>query len=101
MTTKSRNPLKQNETLANTVKIKAMGISCEVDTDLLDDLSFFADIRSLQDGDISVFPRMLKTIFGDKWNEIEKQLAENGRVRVTKATEFFMAVFEELNAKKS
>ena len=82
------------------VRVRALGVDVEVDTDVFDDFDLVDDLGALQDGDIFVLPRLLKNLFGEDFPRIRRELADSdGKLTATRAAEFFGEVIKEANAK--
>lgn len=85
---------------AGTVNVEVMGLEVEISPDVFDDFDVIEDFGRMQDGDIFVFPKLVKILFGDDFNRIRKHLeGDDGRLTVTKATEFFTEVIKAVEAK--
>lgn len=82
------------------IEVTALGITVEIAENAFDDFDVIEDFGKMQDGDIFVFPKLVKSLFGDDFARIRKHLQnEEGKLTVTKATEFFTEVIKEVGAK--
>lgn len=75
------------------------GISVKVPKDAMDDMEVVEMFGELQDGNIFVFPKLAKTLFGDEYQKVMNALAgSDGRTKVSDASDFFIKVLNACNA---
>lgn len=80
---------------AKTVTVS--GVKVTVSADALDDFELLDDLASLQDGNGSRLPAILRRLVGDEYKRVLDDLrAENGRVTVVRASEFITELFKEI-----
>ena len=73
------------------------GVKVSVAADVLDDFELLDDLSSLQDGNGSRLPAILKRLVGDDYKRVLDGLrSDSGRVSVTSASEFITELFKEI-----
>lgn len=82
------------------IDVEVMGITVSVSSNAFDDFDIIEDFGKLQDGNIFVFPKLVRHLFRDDFARIRKHLEDGeGKLTVTKATEFFTGVIQAVEAK--
>lgn len=81
--------------------VEVRGIRVAVDEDIFNDIEILDMFDELDSGNVLKLPKLLKRIFGDKWHEISKRLAnKNGRVPADTAAKFLADVMDAAGLKK-
>ena len=77
--------------------VEAMGIRAEIDQGALDDFEILEAMDELERGNVLKVPFLLRSIFGDGWGDVERQLRdERGKLTASKATEFLLETFQSM-----
>lgn len=79
-------------------RVVVRGIKLKIRKDAMDDIDLVEDLGELQDGNIFVLPRVLKRLFGSKYEVVKEQLAHDGITKASEMTEFFEEVLTACNA---
>lgn len=88
------------EAEAGRVHVEVMGVEADVDMRVFDDLDLVDMLDDFQNGDALKFKKILKRIFRDQADSVFAELrGERGVLPVSRASEFFVAVMEAVEAK--
>ncbi|HIW77047.1 MULTISPECIES: hypothetical protein [Gordonibacter] len=80
-------------------KVTVKGITVEVSADVMDDIDMLEWIGEMQEGNIFVFPKILRRMFGDNYAVVKEKLStEHGITTTTEMTDFFTGVMNALSA---
>lgn len=79
-------------------KVTVKGITVEVPTDVMDDIDMLEWIGEMQEGNIFVFPKILRRMFGDNYVVVKEKLSTDGITTTTEMTDFFTGVMNALSA---
>ena len=82
-----------------TVDVTVDGISVSVEREAMNDIDVVEWLGDMQDGNIFVFPKLCKRVFGDQYKEVKEALAdESGRTTADAVMSFFLKLMSEINA---
>lgn len=77
------------------------GYTAEIDENIFDDIELFEKIVRLDRKDMTVLPELLTAVFGEEGRKrLYECLREDGKVKLTSATEVFFELVEKLEVKK-
>ena len=82
------------------VTATVMDVTVTLDKDVFDDFDIIDLMAEMQDGNAFALTRLIKAVFGDDFARIREELSDkDGKLTVSKASEFFVAVMEGFQAK--
>ncbi|MBX9035031.1 hypothetical protein HCH03_13905 [Gordonibacter massiliensis] len=88
------------EAEAGVERVSVMGIDVDVDMRVFDDIDLLDMLDDFQNGDALKFKKILNRIFREQSEEVFDKLKDaRGLVTVSRASEFFVAVMEAVDAK--
>ena len=80
--------------------VNVFGIEADIDMGVFDDLDLLDMLDDFQSGNALKFKKILERIFRDQSGRVFDELRnDNGNVPVSRASEFFVAVMEAVEAK--
>ncbi|MCQ2383075.1 MAG: hypothetical protein MJ060_04620 [Clostridia bacterium] len=79
---------------STTKSVTVRGITLDVDVEVFDDMEVLQLFADLEDGNVFVFPRLMKLFFGDNYENITEQLKDKktGRVKASTMGDFLKEV---------
>lgn len=84
------------------VEFEVMGVKGHIKANALDDMELIEWMDEVQCGNVMKFPKVCRRLFGDEWQKITAVLRNDvGVIPASKATEFYLLLIQELNAKNS
>lgn len=82
------------------VTATVMDVTVTLDKNVFDDFDIVDLMAEMQDGNAFALTKLIKAVFGDEFLRIKKELSDkNGKLTVSKASDFFVSVMEEFEAK--